>query len=300
MGATLHVIGSLMIDRVVRVRVLPAPGETVMARSAKIHPGGKGANQAVAAARCGARVRMLGRTGAEGAFIVRELQAAGIDTGSVMSDDPMAGFAAVMVADGGMNSIVIAPEANGRISGADIDAFLGGAAHGDLVLMQNECSGLGHAVAKARELGMKIWLNAAPMGDEVRSVDLGALSCLLVNEHELAALSGIGEPEAALDQLAKAWPMLDIVVTLGAAGWIARVGGALVRGRASPVSAIDTVGCGDAFVGVLAALRSEGMPWIEALARANAAGALAATIAGAIPSMPSRDAIEGFSGRQHP
>ncbi len=292
MGTTLHVIGSLMIDRVLRVRVLPAPGETVMARSAAIHPGGKGANQAVAAARCGARVRMLGRTGSEGAFIVRELAAAGVDTACVMTSDAMSGFAAVMVADDGMNSIVIAPEANSRIGDVDIDAFLAGASPGDLLLMQNECSGLGHAVTAARARGMRIWLNAAPMGDAVRSIDLGALSCLLVNEHELAALTDLGEPEAALDRLANAWPKLDLVVTLGAEGWIARVDGAIARGHAIPVNAIDTVGCGDAFVGALAALRSEGMPWIDALARANAAGALAATVAGAIPSMPMREAIE--------
>ncbi len=292
MGTTLHVIGSLMIDRVLRVPALPAAGETVMARSATVHPGGKGANQAVAAARCGARVRMLGRTGSEGAFIVRELAAAGVDTACVMTSDAMSGFAAVMVADDGMNSIVIAPEANSRIGDVDIDAFLAGASPGDLLLMQNECSGLGHAVTAARARGMRIWLNAAPMGDAVRSIDLSALSCLLVNEHELAALTGIGEAEAALHQLAHAWPKLDVVVTLGAAGWIARVDGALLSGRAIPVEAIDTVGCGDAFVGALAALRSEGMPWIDALARANAAGALAATVAGAIPSMPMREAIE--------
>ena len=292
MGTTLHVIGSLMIDRVLRVPALPAAGETVMARSAAIHPGGKGANQAVAAARCGARVRMLGRTGSEGAFIVRELAAAGVNTACVTTSDAMSGFAAVMVADDGMNSIVIAPEANSRIGDVDIDAFLAGASPGDLLLMQNECSGLGHAVTAARARGMRIWLNAAPMGDAVRSIDLGALSCLLVNEHELAALTDLGEPEAALDRLANAWPKLDVVVTLGAAGWIARVDGALLSGRAIPVEAIDTVGCGDAFVGALAALRSEGMPWIDALARANAAGALAATVAGAIPSMPMREAIE--------
>ena len=297
MSTTLHVIGSLMIDRVLRVPALPAPGETVMARSAAVHPGGKGANQAVAAARCGARVRMLGRTGSDGAFIVRELAAAGVDTACVMTSDAMSGFAAVMVADDGMNSIVIAPEANSRIGDADIDAFLTGAAPGDLLLMQNECSGLGHAVTRACEVGLKLWLNAAPMGDAVRQIDLGALSCLLVNEHELAALTGIGEPQSALHQLAHAWPKLDLVVTLGAEGWIARVEGAIARGSAIAVKAIDTVGCGDAFVGALAALGSEGMPWIDALARANAAGALAATVAGAIPSMPERAAVELMLGR---
>lgn len=298
MGIRLHVIGSLMIDRVVRVAALPKPGETVTALSAAVYPGGKGANQAVAAARCGARVRMLGRTSIEGNFIVRELDAAGIDTRCVMTDDRMAGFASVMVADDGMNAIVIAPESNGRIDDDAIDAFLASAERGNLLLMQNECSGLKHAVTRAREVGLKPWLNAAPMGDAVRQIDLGALACLLVNEHELAALTDLGEPEAALDRLANAWPKLDIVVTLGAAGWIARVDGALLSGRAMPVEAIDTVGCGDAFVGALAALRSAGMPWIDALARANAAGALAATVAGAIPSIPTLEAIEALIRRR--
>jgi ribokinase len=300
MNTTLHLIGSLMIDRVLRVEALPKPGETVTAHSAAVHPGGKGANQAVAAARCGARVRMLGRTGSEGEFIVRELDAAGIDTSSVMTIDPMAGFAAVMVADDGINSIVIAPEANGRIDDEAIDAFLAGAKQGELLLLQNECSGLVHAVDAGSSMGLRIWLNAAPMGDAVRRVDLGVLSCLLVNEHELAALTDISEPQPALDRLANAWPALDIVVTLGAEGWIASVDGGLLRGPALPVKAVDTVGCGDSFVGVLAALRGEDMPWPEALARANAAGALAATVSGAIPSMPAREAIEAFWDHQHP
>ena len=298
MGATLHVIGSLMIDRVLRVRVLPAPGETVMARSAAIHPGGKGANQAVAAARCGARVRMLGRTGAEGAFIVHELEAAGIDTGSVTSDDPMAGFAAVMVADDGMNAIVIAPESNGRIDDAAIDAFLGVAERGDLLLMQNECSGLVHAVDAGSSMGLRIWLNAAPMGPAVREIDLDALECLLLNEHEAAALAGCNDPPEALDRLAVRHPSLDLVVTLGSEGSIARVGGTRLVHRPFAVKPVDTVGCGDTFVGALAALRIEGVPWDRALRLANAAGALAALKAGAIPSIPMRDAIEAFSGRQ--
>ena len=284
-----------MVDRVLRVKSLPASGSTITASTATVHAGGKGANQAVAAARCGARVRMLGRTGSEGEFIVRDLAAAGVDTAHITTTDAVAGFAAVMVDDHGMNSIVIAPEANGRIGDADIDVFLAGAARGELLIMQNECSGLGHAVARAHERGLKTWLNAAPMGEAVCAIDLGTLSCLLVNEHELAALSGIDEPQAAVDRLARRWPVLDIVVTLGAAGWIARVDGAIVRGSAIAVEAIDTVGCGDAFVGALAALRSEGMPWTGALTRANAAGALAATVAGAIPSMPMREAIEALA-----
>jgi ribokinase len=294
MPKPVHVIGSLMVDRVLRVATLPRAGETITARSATILPGGKGANQAVAAARCGARVRMLGRTGADGRFIVDELLRAGIDASAVTTDDRMSGSAAVMVDDHGMNAIVIAPEANTRLTETAIDAFLDGAAPGGILLVQNECSGLAHAVATATRHGLRVWLNAAPMDDRVRAIDLSKVACLLVNETEAMALGAIDEPHAAFRQLCDAWPQLDLVLTLGAAGWIARVDGVVLRRAALSVQVVDTVGCGDAFVGALAALRSEGMAWPDALARANAAGAIAATISGAIPSIPSREAIEAL------
>jgi ribokinase len=235
---------------------------------------------------------MLGRTGADGRFIVDELLRAGIDALAVTTDDRMSGSAAVMVDDHGMNAIVIAPEANTRLTETAIDAFLDGAAPGGILLVQNECSGLAHAVATATRRGLRVWLNAAPMDDRVRAIDLSRVACLLVNETEAMALAAIDEPHAAFRQLCDAWPQLDLVLTLGAAGWIARVDGVVLRGTALSVQVIDTVGCGDAFVGALAALRSEGMAWPDALARANAAGAIAATISGAIPSIPSREAIE--------
>ncbi len=283
-----------MVDRVLRVATLPRAGETITARSATIHPGGKGANQAVAAARCGAHVRMLGRTGADGRFIVDELVNAGVDAAAITTDDPMSGSAAVMVDDHGMNAIVIAPEANTRLTQTAIDAFLEGSERGGILLVQNECSGLAHAVATATRHGLRVWLNAAPMDDRVRAIDLSLVDCLLVNETEAMALAAIDDPHDAFAGLCDAWPHLDLVLTLGAAGWIACVDGVVLRGAALSVQVIDTVGCGDAFVGALAALRSEGMAWPDALARANAAGAIAATVSGAIPSIPSREAIEAM------
>jgi len=123
-AGTLHVIGSLMVDRVMRVDALPRPGETVTARSAQVMPGGKGANQAAAAALAGARVRMCGRTGAEGRFIVDALAARGVDVTAIRTDDPVAGSAAVTVAEGGQNAIVIAPESNARLALEDVERFL--------------------------------------------------------------------------------------------------------------------------------------------------------------------------------
>ncbi len=151
--ATIHVVGSMMIDRVVRVRAVPRAGETMAASSSAVHPGGKGANQAAAAARCGARVRMLGRTGADGAFIRDALREAGVGVRAVRTDDPVSGAATVMVADDGENAIVIAPESNLRVGLADIERFLAKARQGEIVLFQNESGALFDGIAAAAARG---------------------------------------------------------------------------------------------------------------------------------------------------
>ena len=126
-----------MVDRVSRVRALPRAGETVAAHTNAVCAGGKGANQAAAAAKCGACVRMLGRTGRDGAFIVDALREAGVATDEISTADAISGTATVLVADTGENAIVIAPESNARIHLADIEAFLARTAQGDIVLFQN-------------------------------------------------------------------------------------------------------------------------------------------------------------------
>ena len=130
-----------MIDRVIRVPALPRPGETVLARSEVIAPGGKGANQAVAAARCGARVRMFGRTGGEGRLVAEALADAGVDTSDVVTADPTPGAATVLVADSGENAIAVLPAANHLVRTADVARFLGAARAGELALFQ-KTSGL--------------------------------------------------------------------------------------------------------------------------------------------------------------
>ena len=162
MSATIHVIGSMMIDRVVRVRALPRAGETVPALSSATFAGGKGANQAAAAAKCGARVRMLGRTGRDGAFIVEALRESGVDVDAVSTADPVSGSATVLVAESGENAIVIAPESNTRLVMPDVEVFLAKAEPGEIVLFQNECSYLHEAISHAALRVFRVWLNAAP------------------------------------------------------------------------------------------------------------------------------------------
>ncbi len=281
-----------MIDRVSRVRALPRAGETVAALASGVFAGGKGANQAAAAARCGARVRMLGRTGRDGAFIVDALRDAGVATGEISTADPVAGSATVLVAESSENAIVIAPESNTRIVLAEIEAFLQRAAQGDIVLFQNECSCLHEGIAHAASRALRVWLNAAPADARLGALKLEKLTGLVVNETEAEALTGERDPARALEALAARMPAATVIVTLGAGGAIAALGRARYAHRGFTVDAVDTVGCGDAFVGAYLAAIAEGRDIAQALARANAAGALAAMREGAMQSLPSREEVE--------
>ena len=291
-GPAIHVVGSMMIDRVVRVRALPRAGETVAAQSSATFAGGKGANQAAAAAKCGAGVRMLGRGGADSRFIVEALREAGVRTRAIALDDPCAGAATVMVAESGENAIVIAPEANTRITITDIERFLEGAQQGDLVLFQNECSCLHEGIAAAAARGLRVWLNAAPADARLAGLRYEKLAGLAVNETEAEALTGERDPARALEALAARMPGGAVIVTLGAGGAIAAAGSARYAHRGFVVDAVDTVGCGDAFVGAFLSGIAAGLDMPRALARGNAAGALAAMREGAIPSLPSRAEVE--------
>lgn len=282
----------MMIDRVVRVRTLPRAGETIVASSFATFAGGKGANQAAAAAKCGASVRMLGRGGPDSRFIVQALRDAGVRTRAIALDDPCAGAATVMVAENGENSIVIAPEANTRISIQDIERFLEGARQGEIVLFQNECSCLHEGIAAAAVRGLRVWLNAAPADARLGALKYEKLAGLVVNETEAEALTGERDYGRALELLAARMPGGTVIVTLGAGGAIAAAGSARYAHRGFVVDAVDTVGCGDAFVGALLSRIAAGFDLARGLARGNAAGALAAMREGAIPSLPSRAEVE--------
>ncbi|MFZ9880925.1 MAG: PfkB family carbohydrate kinase [Phycisphaerales bacterium] len=288
----IHVVGSMMIDRVVRVAAIPRPGETVAARSSATFAGGKGANQAAAAAKGGARVRMLGRTGSDGKFIRDALREAGVDVRHVVTDDASSGAATVMVAADGENAIVIAPESNTRIEPAAIERFLGKAREGDVVLFQNECSSLEDGMALAAARGLRVWLNAAPADASLATLRYERLSGLIVNETEAEALTGEREPMRALRVLAERMPRGTVVLTLGAQGAIVASEDRVHAHRGFVVDAVDTVGCGDAFVGAFLAAKCAGGGVEGALARGNAAGALAAMQAGAMRALPDSDEID--------
>ncbi|HWL86175.1 MAG TPA: ribokinase [Polyangiaceae bacterium] len=294
------VLGSCNMDLVAFADRAPRLGETVMGRRFLTVPGGKGSNQAIAAARAGGAVCMLGAVGADdfGRALRSVLGGAGVDHRALRETSEPTGIAHIVVDGGGSNAIIVIPSANATVTSltADEEAIVAGSA---VLLLQLELpiEAAIAGAAVAHRAGVRVILTPSPVqplpDDLLANVDL-----LAPNEHEIAALTGIQEPRAALLSLLEKVP--EVVVTLGAEGCLygARAGGVspadLLHVPAFRVEAVDTTAAGDTFVGVMAASLAEGRPVPEALRRGNAAAALSVQRAGASTSMPTRDEVDAF------
>ena len=293
------VVGSLNMDLVVRAPRLPQPGETLLGGEFRTFPGGKGANQAVAAARLGGSVRMVGRVGQDdfGSALLGTLKAAGVDTAHVTRDPEAAsGVALITVDAAGQNAIVVASGANGRVAPADVDAAEAALAGAAVLVLQLECPlpAVERAVERARRHGLQVVLNPAP-AQPLPPALLAGVDYLIPNQTELAQLTGAAEATAAARQL-QAAGVRHVVVTLGEAGVLIVGPGGAFQLPAHPVPVVDTTAAGDAFVGAFAVALAQGRPLPEAAAWGNAAGALAVTRAGAQPSLPTLAEVERLLG----
>ena len=305
---TVHNLGSINVDHVYRVPHLVRPGETLASRALETVLGGKGANQSVALARAGARVRHVGRIGAADDWARRALEEAGVDVSAIGVVDGPSGHAIIQVDDAGENAIVLHGGANHALDRAAIDAALAPAAAGELLLLQNETSGIAEAFDAARERGLRIAFNPAPMHASLAALPLERCDTLILNETEAAMLAaadpGTAEPEAkdagtvdaeALEAaLAARYPDVRLVLTLGARGARLARGDVRVAVPAVAVDVVDTTGAGDTFVGYLLAALEAGADERAALARACTAAALSVTRAGATPSIPEAAAVDAF------
>ena len=288
------VFGSLNIDLVFAVEALPRAGETVTARRFETLPGGKGANQATAAARAGAEVLMAGCVGDDGfgRSLLKALGGNGVDVRLVRRVSAATGCAVVAVDAKGENQILVAGGANALARAADVpDALLGPRT---TLLLEREVDALESAALarRAKRRGARVILNLAPMGPVPEEL-LAASDFLVVNEHEAATLLGSATAVASAAAAFTARRGITLIVTLGAEGAMAHSpDGSGLRVGALTVTPVDTTGAGDAFVGVLAAALDRGQALAEALRRASVAGALACLKEGAQSALPTAEEIE--------
>jgi ribokinase len=292
MPARVTVVGSINLDLVVSTARLPAPGETILGTNLQRFGGGKGANQALAAARMGASVRLIGKVGTDepGRALVGDLLRGGVQISQIGRADGPTGTAVITVDSSGTNTIVVVPAANGLLTPADVEAARDAIVESDAVLMQLEVpmETVVAAAAVARAAGVTVFLNPSPV-QPLPDALLEGLTFLVVNETELAALTG-GSGDAAL---LFAQGVQQIVLTLGARGSTLLAPGSSRAVAPFPVQSVDTTAAGDAFLGALAATLSErGID--AALATASAAGALATMRMGAQPSLPTIQEVDAF------
>ena len=297
------VIGSLNMDLVVNVDEMPKKGQTLIGSSFKEVPGGKGANQAVAIARLGGDINMIGKVGSDsfGKTLIEQLKNDNVDTEYVQIENCASGVAMITVDKNAENSIVVAPGANFRVLEEDIDKCIDGIKKSDIVVLQLETplNTIKYALEKSKELGKYTILNPAPavkLGDEIiRNVDL-----LTPNETELEILSGVKIENE--DDIKKAAHVMiekgvkELIVTLGSKGSLYINEETMNFKKSYKVEAIDTTAAGDSYTGALAVAFSKNESIEEAMDFASKVGALSVMKEGAQTSLPTLEDVLNFKG----
>jgi ribokinase len=290
------------MDLVTRASRLPRGGETLVGQSFATVPGGKGANQAVAAARLGAEVAMIGCIGSDayGAQLRDALLVEGIDCQAVSEVPGSSGVALIVVDDSSQNAIVIVAGSNGQLTPASLLAFDAVLQAAEVIVCQLEVpmDTVGYALKRGRELGKTVILNPAPASGPLPADWYACIDYLIPNESEASALSGV--PVDSLDSAKVAATHLlkagvgKVIVTLGSQGALFADGQGFEHLLAPKVQAVDTTAAGDTFVGGFAAALASGQSEAEAIRFGQVAAALSVTRAGAQPSIPTLHDVQGF------
>ena len=301
MGPRIMVVGSLNMDLIARTPRLPQPGETVLGREFHSAPGGKGANQAVAAVRLDAQVAMVGRVGDDdyGRALLATLASDGVNTKHVTVDpETPTGVALIELDDAGENSIIVIPGANMRLTPADVQAAESMLATSDVLLLQLESplAVLQHAIPAARTHGVTVILNPAPARPLPAQL-LQDVDYLVPNEIEAGLLVGreVSDTASARDaaHTLRGKGVGTVILTLGGQGALL-VGEDDILIPAFKVKVVDTTAAGDAFVAGFAVALAAGRDLEQAVRFASAAGALATTRLGAQPSLPTAAEVEAL------
>lgn len=297
------VFGSVNMDLVARTPRLPQPGETLIGYGFETIPGGKGANQAVAVARLGIPVQMVGRVGQDafGERLIAGLQADGVRCDRLFVDpDRPSGVALIAVDDTSENHIIVIPGANGAVGSADLDQLQGALSEAELLLLQLEVplESVVIAAQQAQTAGCTVILDPAPAPDSLPDELYRAIDIITPNQAEATQL--VGFPVTDWDSAAQTAAVLQqrgvpiVIIKLGKEGAFCLSPDGGFQVPAFPVDAVDTVAAGDAFNGGLAASLAEGLSLQQAVYQAAAIAALSVTQPGAQPSLPTREALEAF------
>lgn len=299
MTRMITVFGSINMDLVAISDRLPKPGETVTGKSFSTAAGGKGANQALAARRAGATVKMAGAIGddAFAAPALTLLRDARADLSLIKTVAVPTGTAVILIGEGGENMISVIPAANGEVSPEDADRAVSEMASGDILMLQFEvpADAIEAALKAAKAKRVTTIINTAPLTSQAQRLSRMA-DIVIANETEFELL--IGKHDLSADQREKELVVLHeetgqtLIVTLGAEGVMAIRNGKLVKAKGLKIDPVDTVGAGDTFCGYLAASLDAGLDFEVALRRAAVAGSLACTRPGAQPSIPVASEVD--------
>ena len=297
MSGHILAIGSINMDLVIRTPHYPQPGETVMGGSFQTFPGGKGANQSVAAARLGANVVLIGRVGKDGFgdALLQTIKNDGVDIRYIQRDAIMPTGVAFILVDNqdGQNVIVLAEGANGNISTEDVFKHQEVFEDAKVLMMNFECPlpALEKAIHLAKQKNIPVVLNPAPYHPFPAAM-LAQIDYLITNQIEISQLLGANQMIEDIQQIVEAVrehkQLNNVIITLGEKGALVIEKGNSTHIEAYKVTPVDTVAAGDAFIGAFSVAIAEGKPSITAACWGNAAGALAVTKRGAQPSLPTR------------
>lgn len=284
--------GSLNIDYVYTLDHFVQAGETINSQSMDTFCGGKGLNQSIALAHAGAEVYHAGKIGHDGDILVDRLKASGVDITYLAKDEGPSGHAIIQVNGEGNNCIILHGGANRKIQTEEIDRTLSDFSEGDILLLQNEINNLDYLIRTAKDRGMVIAFNPAPMEDLVNELPLELIDYLVINEVEGEQLAGKSEPGMILDYLIRKYQHMSIVLTLGGDGVKFRSGEENLSLKPSgKIDVVDTTAAGDTFIGYFLAAITWGASNEEALLLARSASEICITRKGASSSIPKIDEI---------
>lgn len=291
--------GSINIDHIYRVGDFVRPGETLASKSYHRMLGGKGANQSIALAKAGTDIHHIGRISSDDTWVSEKLSEFGITSDHIQSVDEPTGHAIIQVTDAGENAIILYGGANQTHTIDELKDTLSKAEKGDCILLQNECNLTGEVLKLAKDQGMTVAFNPAPMTDAVRDMPLECVDYLIVNETESEGLVNDpdfsrDQPQALLEQLHSLYPNQKIVMTLGGDGVLYKDNEQTIAVAAEKIEVVDTTAAGDTFIGYFIQQIIEGKSVETALKVANKASSITVQTLGASESIPDMKTLQSL------